>query len=80
MKPKQIEDGIFLVGSADISDSRDCMVYLLDLGELVMIDAGAGPGVNMILSNIRYFGFDPAKVFNNYPYPLPYRSCRRKPT
>jgi len=62
VKPKQIEDGIFLVGSADISDSRDCMVYLLDLGELVMIDAGAGPGVNMILSNIRYFGFDPARL------------------
>lgn len=62
MKPKQIEDGIFLVGSADISDSRDCMVYLLDLGELVMIDAGAGPGVNKIISNIRYFGFDPASL------------------
>lgn len=62
MKPKQIEDGIFLVGSADVSDSRDCMVYLLDLGELVMIDAGAGPGVATIISNIRYFGFDPARL------------------
>lgn len=62
MKPKQIEDGIFLIGSADISDSRDCMVYLLDLGDLVMIDAGAGPGVNRIISNIQYFGFDPARL------------------
>jgi len=62
VKPKQIEDGVFLVGSADISDSRDCMVYLLDLGELVMIDTGTGPGVNMIVSNIRYLGFDPARL------------------
>ena len=62
MKPQQIENGVFLVGSADISDSRDCMVYLLDLGELVMIDAGAGPGVGMIISNIRYFGLDPSRL------------------
>jgi metallo-beta-lactamase class B len=62
VKPKQIEDGVFLIGSADISDSRDCMVYLLDLGELVMIDAGTGPGINMIISNIRYLGFDPARL------------------
>jgi glyoxylase-like metal-dependent hydrolase (beta-lactamase superfamily II) len=62
VKPKQIENGVFLIGSADISDSRDCMVYLLDLGELVMIDAGTGPGVSMILSNIQYLGFDPARL------------------
>jgi len=62
VKPKQIEDGVFLVGSADISDSRDCMVYLLDLEELVMIDTGSGPGLNMIISNIRYLGFDPARL------------------
>ncbi|MBP8744515.1 MAG: MBL fold metallo-hydrolase [Syntrophorhabdus sp.] len=62
MKPKRIEDGVFLVGSSNISDSRDCMVYLLDLGELIMIDTGAGPGVSKIISNIRYFGFDPAKL------------------
>jgi glyoxylase-like metal-dependent hydrolase (beta-lactamase superfamily II) len=62
VKPKQIEDGVFLVGSADISDSRDCMVYLLDLEELVMIDTGTGPGLNMIISNIRYLGFDPARL------------------
>lgn len=62
MKPEQIEDGVFLIGSADISDSRDCMVYLLDLGELVMIDTGTGPGVSMIISNIRHLGLDPAQI------------------
>lgn len=62
MKPEKIEDGVYLVGSADISDSRDCMVYILDLGELVMIDTGAGPGVSIIISNIRYLGLDPSML------------------
>lgn len=62
MKPEQIEVGVFLVGGAGISDSRDCMVYLLDLGELVMIDTGTGPGINMIISNIQQLGLDPARL------------------
>jgi glyoxylase-like metal-dependent hydrolase (beta-lactamase superfamily II) len=62
MKPEQIEAGVFLVGGAGISDSRDCMVYLLDLGELVMIDTGSGPGINMIISNIQKLGLDPARL------------------
>ena len=62
MKPEKIEVGVFLVGGAGISDSRDCMVYLLDLGELVMIDTGAGPGINMIISNIQQLGLDPARL------------------
>jgi glyoxylase-like metal-dependent hydrolase (beta-lactamase superfamily II) len=62
MEPEQILDGVFLVGGPDVSDSRDCMVYLLDLGELVLIDTGAGPGLSAILSNIRQLGFDPANL------------------
>jgi glyoxylase-like metal-dependent hydrolase (beta-lactamase superfamily II) len=62
MKPEQIEDGIFLIGGSDISESRDCMVYLLNFGELVMIDTGAGPGVSMIIANIRHLGFDPSRL------------------
>jgi len=62
MKPDRIEDGVYLIGGSDISDSRDCLVYLLDLGELVMIDTGTGPGMGKIISNIRHFGLDPAKL------------------
>ncbi|HBA53454.1 MAG: MBL fold metallo-hydrolase [Syntrophorhabdus aromaticivorans] len=62
MEPERILDGVFLVGSADISDSRDCMVYLLDVGELILIDTGAGPGLPTILSNIRWLGFDPTNL------------------
>jgi len=43
MKPKKIEEGVFLLGGVGISNSRDCMVYLLDVGELVLIDTDTGP-------------------------------------
>jgi glyoxylase-like metal-dependent hydrolase (beta-lactamase superfamily II) len=62
MKAKEVSNGVYLVGSTDLSDSRDCAVYLVDAGELVLIDAGAGPGFNRIVSNIEGLGFDPAKV------------------
>lgn len=62
MKPFEISDGLFLVGSSDMTDSRDCCVYILDLGELVLIDAGAGPSAAQIVSNIEALGIDPAKI------------------
>lgn len=62
MKPVKISDRLFLVGSSDITDSRDCSVYLLDLGELLLIDAGAGPSATRIASNIEILGLDPAKI------------------
>ena len=46
MGPREIIKGIYLVGSSDITDPKDCSVYLLDLGELVLIDAGAGMSVD----------------------------------
>jgi len=33
---------IHRVAGNDITDPRDCSAYLLDVGELVMIDAGFG--------------------------------------
>ena len=62
MGPQQIHNGIFLVGSSDISDSRDCCIYLIDLGELVLIDAGAGASVPAIIKNIERLGFEPSKI------------------
>ena len=58
MGAKQIHDGIYLVGSSDITDARDCCIYLLSLGdELVLIDAGAGASANSIIANIDSLGF-----------------------
>ncbi len=53
---KEIHDGIYLIGSSDLTDSRDCCVYLLNLGELVLIDTGAGLSVNAIIGNIEKLG------------------------
>jgi glyoxylase-like metal-dependent hydrolase (beta-lactamase superfamily II) len=62
MKAKEVSEHVYLVGSTDLSDSRDCSVYLVDLGDLVLIDAGAGPGFDRIVANIRGLGFDPGKI------------------
>ncbi len=53
---KEIHNGIYLIGSSDITDAKDCCVYLLNLGELVLIDAGAGSSVNSIVANIDELG------------------------
>jgi len=60
--PYPICENLFLVGSTEITDSRDCSVYLLDLGELVLIDAGAGPSAFSITSNIERVGRDPSRL------------------
>jgi len=62
MNAKEVTEGIYLVGGADITDPRDCDVYLLDLGELVLIDAGAGPSCDKIILNIENLGLNPAEL------------------
>jgi len=62
MGPREITEAIYLVGSSDITDPRDCAVYLLDLGELVLIDAGAGASYAEIVRNIEGISLDPAKL------------------
>jgi glyoxylase-like metal-dependent hydrolase (beta-lactamase superfamily II) len=62
MGPREVTKDIYLIGGADITDPRDCAVYIIDLGELVMIDAGAGPSYDEIVLNIEKLGLDPAKL------------------
>jgi metallo-beta-lactamase class B len=56
---KQICESVYLVGGAGLSDPRDCMVYLVDFGELALIDCGAGLGWPQIADNMRSARFDP---------------------
>lgn len=49
-------EDVYLVGSPNLTSPEDCCVYLLDLGDLVMIDAGAGKSVPTILENIASLG------------------------
>ncbi len=53
---------IYRVAGSDITDPRDCSVYLLDAGELVMIDAGFGDSIDRLASHIEEQGFDPHNV------------------
>ena len=62
MGPTTVTENIYLVGGADITDPRDCAVNLLDLGDLVLIDAGAGPSYDEIVSNIENLGLNPATL------------------
>jgi glyoxylase-like metal-dependent hydrolase (beta-lactamase superfamily II) len=58
MRPAEIVKDIFIVGGPDITDGRDGCVYLMSLGELMLIDTGAGWSVENILKNIEKVGFD----------------------
>jgi len=58
MKPYEIHKDIYIVGGPDITDGRDGCVYLLSLGELILIDSGAGWSVDKILRNIEEIGLD----------------------
>jgi glyoxylase-like metal-dependent hydrolase (beta-lactamase superfamily II) len=62
MGPKEITKDIYLVGGADITDPSDCLVYLINMGEMVLVDAGAGRNVEGIVVNIRKLGLDPKNL------------------
>ena len=57
MEPFEIIKDIYIVGGPEITDPRDGCVYLLNLGELVLIDSGAGWSVDKIVQNIEKLGF-----------------------
>jgi metallo-beta-lactamase class B len=62
MKPYEIIKDIFIVGGPEITDGRDGCIYLLNLGELVLIDTGAGWSVDNIIGNIKKLGLDPKNL------------------
>ena len=62
MKLFEINGNIFIVGGPEITDGRDGCVYLINLGELILIDTGAGWSVDKIIKNVEKFGFDPKNL------------------
>jgi glyoxylase-like metal-dependent hydrolase (beta-lactamase superfamily II) len=62
MGPKEIIKGIYLIGGPDMTDPKDCLVYLIDLEELILIDTGAGDSVDRIVSNIKGLGYKPDRL------------------
>jgi glyoxylase-like metal-dependent hydrolase (beta-lactamase superfamily II) len=58
-----VSQDVYIVGGADLSHPYDCSVYLVDGGrEMVLIDAGAGEGYELIVDNIRSLGVKPEKL------------------
>ena len=60
--PENVTDGVYLIGSSDLTDGRDCSVYLVDAGELILIDSGAGVATAEIVRNIELLGLDPGQL------------------
>lgn len=58
MKPFEIIKNIYIVGGPEITDGRDGCVYLLNFGELVLIDSGAGWSVEKIIYNVQSLGLN----------------------
>jgi len=61
-EPYRVTDGVYVVAGSEMTDPRDCAVYLIDAGELILIDSGAGPSAPQIKRNIELLGLDPRKV------------------
>ncbi len=62
MGPHEVVKGIYIVGGGEITDPRDAAVYLLDLGELVLIDTGGGESYKEILKNIEQVNLSAQKI------------------
>ncbi|MFC2058312.1 MBL fold metallo-hydrolase [Chloroflexota bacterium] len=61
-EPFRIWEDVYMVGSAELSHPYDCCVYLLDAGDLVLIDSGSGESFDTLVSNIENLGFDPKRL------------------
>jgi glyoxylase-like metal-dependent hydrolase (beta-lactamase superfamily II) len=61
-KPFRIYQDIYIIGGSEISHPYDCCVYLIDVGELILIDSGAGESFNRLLDNILTLGLAPEKI------------------
>lgn len=61
-KPFRVYQDIYIIGSAEISHPYDCCVYLIDVGELVLIDSGAGRSFNRLADNILTLGLVPERI------------------
>ena len=61
-KPFRIYQDIYIIGSSEISHADDCCVYLVDVGELILIDSGAGRSFGRLVDNILASGLAPEKI------------------
>jgi glyoxylase-like metal-dependent hydrolase (beta-lactamase superfamily II) len=58
----KMQTQIFKIAGPDLTDYRDCNVYLIAADGLVMIDSGFGANPEALVDNIRDAGCDPADL------------------
>lgn len=63
----RITRDVYLVGGGNLgfnlSDYADCHIYAVSNDkEIVLVDAGLGPGVDQVIENMKDDGLDPSKV------------------
>ncbi|MBA4417673.1 MAG: Zn-dependent hydrolase [Syntrophus sp. (in: bacteria)] len=61
-EPREIIQGVYQVSGPDMTDMRDCASYLLDLGELILIDSGSGMAFDRVVQNIKTLGYKPGDI------------------
>jgi len=54
----EIVKDVYMVGGPDLTDPKDAAVYLINVGELLLIDSGAGNSVDAIAISIDELGFN----------------------
>ena len=54
--------GVHRVAGPDLTDGRDCNVYLLDMEKPVLIDAGFGMAIDKTIDNIMAAGVAPSSI------------------
>jgi glyoxylase-like metal-dependent hydrolase (beta-lactamase superfamily II) len=57
-----IEDGVYMIGGPEVTLPEDYSLYLLDLGDLVLIDCGTGRSYSMLVDNIRSLGLNSGRL------------------
>lgn len=62
MEPFQVWQDVYALGGPDITSPSDCCVYLIDAGELVLIDSGVGDSFDRLVDNINILGFNPRQL------------------
>lgn len=61
-QPFEVCKDVYMVGGGSLSHSYDCAVYLIDAGDLVLIDSGAGLSFDTLVNNIESLDFDPKNL------------------
>lgn len=61
-EPIRICQDIYIIGSSEISHPYDCCIYLIDVGQLILIDSGAGKSFNRLVGNILTLELAPEKI------------------